>query len=73
LQPRDILPGEDVDGRFDLGISIALKQMEAKDVNATLEGITDLIKRKLGRGRASFHIDVEPVADTCREYETKAA
>jgi hypothetical protein len=59
--------------RFDLEINIALKQMDAGEVNAAVEGITDLIRLTLGRSRASFHVDVEPVADTCSEYETRAA
>jgi phage gp45-like len=58
---------------FDLQFNIALKQIEAEDVNAMVEGITDLIRLKLGRGRVSFHVDVEPVKNSHREYTTKAA
>jgi hypothetical protein len=58
--------------RFNLEIYVALKQMSAKDATAVVDAIADVIRLKLGR-KASFHIDVEPVADTCGQYETKAA
>jgi hypothetical protein len=74
-----ILPPEDIcsvrDGnviRFNLEIDIDLQQMEAKDVTAVVEGIADVIRLKLGR-KASFHINVEPVADTCGQYDQRAA
>jgi hypothetical protein len=59
--------------RFDLAISIVLKRMEAKDVNTTLEGITDLIRFKLGQSRVSIHIDVEPVSTAVYKDVAKAA
>lgn len=59
--------------RFDLEISIVLKKMEAKDVNTTVEGITDLIRLKLGQSRVAIHIEVEPVANAHSEDEAKAA
>lgn len=60
--------------RFDLDVAIALKQMEAKDLNAVLEVMTSLIGPRLGRGGASFHVSVEPVdVGSCIETFTKAA
>jgi len=47
---------------FDLTISIELKQMDSKDVNAAVDRITRLIGPRLGQGRACLHINVEPVA-----------
>ena len=47
---------------FDLTISIELKQMNSKDVNAAVDRITRLIGPRLGQGRACLHINVEPVA-----------
>ena len=45
---------------FNLEITIDLKQIETKDLNTAVEVITSLIGPSLGRGRASFHINVEP-------------
>jgi hypothetical protein len=56
---------------FDLEISVALSRIEAKDLNAVVEGIIDVIGSSLGRDRASFHINVEPVVSTA--YERQAA
>jgi hypothetical protein len=58
---------------YDLEFNIGLKQMEAEDVSAMVEGITDLIRAKFGWGRVSFHIDVEPVANSYSEHARKAA
>jgi RNA polymerase subunit RPABC4/transcription elongation factor Spt4 len=59
--------------RFDVDIAIALKQVEGKDMNVVLQGITNLIGPKLRQG-ASFHVSVEPVAvDDCAESIMKAA
>ncbi len=58
---------------FDLEITISLKQMEARDLNAAVEGISSLIGPRLGRGRASFHINVEPVVDISAPREAEAA
>ena len=51
---------------FDLEITISLSQMQAEDLNGAVEGIARLIGPYLGRSRASFHIDVEPVASQDR-------
>ena len=51
--------GEDI-VLFNLEITIDLKQIETKDLNTAVEVITSLIGPSLGRGRASFHINVEP-------------
>jgi hypothetical protein len=58
---------------FDLTITIELKQMDPRDVNAALERITRLIGPRLGQGRACFHIDVEPLAVSRNAEELKAA
>jgi hypothetical protein len=52
-------------GPFNIILTVALQQMHAKDVNTTLEGLTNVIGPRLAQGRASFHIDVQPtVADS---------
>jgi len=45
---------------FDVTITVVLQQMHAKDLNSTLETLTDLTGPRLGRGRASLHVDVKP-------------
>jgi hypothetical protein len=59
--------------QFDLEITIALKQIEPKDLSATVESITSLIGPSLGRGRACCHINVEPVMDSSNTQGLKAA
>ncbi len=58
---------------FDLAISIELKQMNSKDVNAAVDRITRLIGPRLGHGRACLHINVEPVSAAHIADEPKAA
>jgi hypothetical protein len=60
-------------GPFDLEITIDLKQIEPKDINAAVKGITSLIGPRLGRDRASLHINVKPVVDCRTASGTKAA
>ncbi len=48
---------------FDVAITVELQQMHAQDLSATLASLSDLIGPRLGRGRASLHIDVEPKVD----------
>ncbi len=57
---------------FDLDIRIEVKDIEGRDLSAVIEGVTSLIRPKLGRNRASFHINVEPVGSGTM-YEEKAA
>jgi hypothetical protein len=59
--------------RFDLDMAIALTQIEAKDLNVVLQGITSLIGPRMGGRGASFHVNVEPVVDSRVEDEMKAA
>lgn len=59
--------------QFDLEITIALRQIEPKDLSAAVESITSLIGPSLGRGRACCHINVEPVMGSCTAQEPKAA
>ena len=47
---------------FDLEIKVKLKQVGAEDLNAILQGIASAVGVGLGRDRASFHLNVEPVA-----------
>ncbi|MGC2209933.1 MAG: hypothetical protein WA532_07455 [Candidatus Korobacteraceae bacterium] len=58
---------------FDLTISIELKQMNSKDVNAAVDRISRLIGPRLGHGRAGLHINVEPVSAARIADEPKAA
>jgi len=64
--------GESI-GLFDLEITIDLKQIEPKDINAAVEGISSLIGPRLGRSGASLHINVEPVVDCRTAAATEAA
>ena len=58
---------------FDLTISIELKQMNSKDVNAAVDRITRLVGPRLGQGSACLHINVEPVPADRTADEPKAA
>jgi hypothetical protein len=59
--------------RFDLKISVELKDMGTRDLNAIIEGIGNLISPRLGKARAGFHINVEPVADSLNVDWVRAA
>ena len=50
-------------GSFDITLTIQLQQVYAKDVNTTLESLTNVIGPRLAQGRASFHINVQTTAD----------
>ena len=58
---------------FDLNITVGLKRIHGRDLSVVLEGITTLIAPRLGPGRASFHVQVEPVGDDLTAYEVPAA
>ena len=58
---------------FDLTISIELKQMNSRDVNAAVDRITRLVGPRLGQGSACLHINVEPVPADRTADEPKAA
>jgi hypothetical protein len=45
---------------FDITITVELQQVHAKDLNATVETLSNVIGPKLARNRASLHIKVEP-------------
>ena len=47
-------------GSFDITLTIELRQMCAKDVNTTLENLTNVIGSRLALGLASFHVNVQP-------------
>jgi hypothetical protein len=49
---------------FDLHITIDMSQMEAGELSATIDSISGLIAPKLGRNRASLHVNVEPVSSS---------
>ena len=57
--------GRQVTVLFDLHITVELKRVEARDLNAAIEGITGVIGPLLGRRRASLHVNVEPAEDSC--------
>jgi hypothetical protein len=58
---------------FDAEITISFRQIQPKDLSATVEGIAGLIDPNLGRGRACFHIKVEPVSHRGNAEIAKAA
>ena len=72
-QRAERLAGEKPVLRFDLDMTIALKQMETKDLNAVIQGITSVIGPRLARGASSFHVNVEPVVDSCTGNQLHAA
>ena len=45
---------------FDITLTVGLQQMHAKDLNTTLENLTNVIGPRLARGLASLHLKVEP-------------
>jgi hypothetical protein len=58
---------------FNLEITIDLKQLEPKDLSATVEGVASLIGPSLRRGRACCHINVEPMIGSRDADELRAA
>ncbi len=58
---------------FDAEITISFNQIQPKDLSATVEAVASLLEPSLGRGRACFHIDVEPVARGGNAEVAKAA
>ena len=58
---------------LDAEITIHLKQIEPKELSATVEGIASLLEPSLGRGRACFRINVEPVVGRYGAEELKTA
>jgi hypothetical protein len=58
---------------LDVEISVNLKQIEPRDLNAAIESITNLIGPTLGQGRACFHIKVEPVLSSYNSDVVRAA
>lgn len=48
---------------FDITITVGLQQMHAEDLNTALERLSNMVGARLGRARASVHIDVEPKID----------
>jgi hypothetical protein len=48
---------------FDITITVGLQQMHAEDLNTALERLSNMLGSRLGRARASVHIDVEPKVD----------
>jgi hypothetical protein len=65
LRGQQSPPGFD-GGLFDITLSVELRQMHARDVNTTVEGLTAVIGPRLAQGRASFHINVQPVEQSFR-------
>ena len=50
-------------GLFEITITIELQQVQAQDLNTTVERLTSVIGPRLARDRASFHISVKPALD----------
>jgi len=58
---------------FDITITVGLQQMHAEDLNTALERLSTMVGTRLGRARASVHIDVEPkVEDLLPETEAQS-
>jgi hypothetical protein len=51
---------EGAGGLFDITLTVELPEMQAKDLNTTVERFTSVIGPKLAGDRASFHIKVKP-------------
>ncbi len=45
---------------FDLHIVLDMTEIEGEELSAAIEGISRMVAPKLGRNRASVHIDVSP-------------
>ncbi len=52
---------------FEVTITVELQQIHAGELSATLEQLTSVIGPKLARGRASFHINVNPAARNAQQ------
>ncbi|HVP63297.1 MAG TPA: hypothetical protein VMT82_00285 [candidate division Zixibacteria bacterium] len=59
--------------RFDVEMNISVQDLPAKDVDATVKVITDLIRQSLERSRAKFHIHLEPATDVDVKKSKQAA
>lgn len=51
---------------FDVTVTVGLQQVHAKELNSTVEELATVIGPRLARGRASFHVNVEPAASYSR-------
>lgn len=72
-QPSDRL-GQCASLSFDITITVGLQQMHAEDLNTALERLSNMVGPRIGRARASVHIDVEPKVDNLLpETETQNA
>lgn len=49
---------------FDLHIRIDMTELEGGELSGAIEGISRIVAPKLGRNRASVHIDVEPIGSS---------
>ena len=58
---------------FDAEITINIKQIQPRDLTATVEAVAGLLEPCLGRSQARFHINVEPVVGRCDPEVAKAA
>ena len=47
---------------FNLDVSINMTEMEAGELSTAIEGLSRVVAPKLGRNRASLHVNVEPVS-----------
>lgn len=58
---------------FDVEMQISVQRLPAKDVDALVKVITDLIRQSLEHSRAQFHVHLEPAQQTDAKTSRKAA
>jgi len=54
---------------FDITLTVELQQMNAKDLNSTIERLTSVIGPRLAQDRATFHISAKPTVGKSRLQE----
>jgi hypothetical protein len=58
---------------FDVDIAIRLKRVNADEFSASVAGITHQLAPMVGRERATFHVEVEPVVEARPALSARAA
>jgi len=51
-------------GPFDITLTVELQQMNASDLNTTIERLTSAIGPRLAQDRATFHISAKPTVES---------
>jgi hypothetical protein len=59
--------------KFDVEMNISVQHLPAKDVDATVKAITDLLRQSLEQGRAKFHMHLEPAKQEDVQTSKRAA